>query len=121
MATVFKVDFTGGQVKETPTGAAPIVANGFDAVADSIAAATQKTNDVFRLAPNAVDVSIPVAGIVANLLIIKGDLPWKIKYNGHPNADPVNTLFACFGTVSGVLVSNPDPIQICTLKVYSAV
>lgn len=121
MATTFKVEFAGGQVKETATGAAPVVANGFDAVSDVIAAASQKTNDVIRLAPNAVDVPIPVAGIVASMAIIKGDLPWRIKYNGHANSDPVNTLFANFGTVSGVLASNPDPLLVCTLKVYSAV
>jgi hypothetical protein len=116
----FRVDFQGGQIKETQTNAAPVVVDRFSNISDFVAAAKQRGADVIPLPPGATDIPISPGGIVVTAaLAIDGDGLFRLRMNGNGYIS-YNSTLVMFGSASGIFAANPSLTDTVNLTVYAA-
>lgn len=114
----FKVDFVGGAVRETVTGSAPKVI--IDSITATLDSAVQKSDDVVKLAAGAVDVDLfPAHMPAAGCVLLVPDGPISIKVSGGL-AQPVDSFYSVFGTVSGIRATNPSSTDSRSIRRYIA-
>lgn len=114
------VNFQNGKIIETPTGGAPVTI--VDAIADSLATATETSGAMrFNLAASATDVALSLGNIVtANCVVLLTDGTVNVKLNGDTVAKSVNKTMVWFGTLSGILASNPSSSEARAITLYCA-
>ena len=115
-----KVEFVNGKVLETPTGGAASTV--LDAIGDTLTNAAETSGPLrLNLAASATDVVLSLGNITtANLVVLSTDGAVDVKLNGSSTAQPVNKLLVLFGTVSGILATNPSSSEARAVTLYAA-
>lgn len=118
--TTRKVDFTAGKIVETPTGAAAVTV--IDAIADSLLNSAETSGPMrFNLQANASDVVLNMGNVAtAKMLFMQTDGAINVKLNGSATALALNKTLLFFGTISGILASNPSASEVRAITLYAA-
>jgi|GEM_PF-4603844 len=115
-----KVEFIAGKLNETPTGGATVTI--LNAITDALANATEASGAMkFNLAASAVDIPLSMGNVgVANALFLLTDGAVNVKLNGDTINKQVNKTLVWFGTISGIVASNPSSSEVRAITLYAA-